>query len=381
MTSLDQAFIRAFSKEDQAHTQAADLQDELNNELYVEATDPVKSPVESPSIRQSISIVEKRLPSEETIDRNYAAFIVDANVHSLAKPPSAVDGTVKNPVQPPQTNPSGESNSDSAKQEASRIAPFTSNQASSGEPEATQKQASIESDIRIETANPQPSFKPVWEVDEFRIPSPCLQIQTGLQEQLYSVRSLLRDVFHDQQKLINVHSCKPGEGRTTLAIGLAYFMAQHDHKVLIIDANHDQPTLAETLGLSVEFGWERFISGEEALEECCIRSLNDRFSILPMMTNDWSIGELGFGETLRTMIESLIHAFDLILLDTSAGRPMWSSEMEDVTAAHFIIRDVRQTADAALLQMKRHLTQHSNRIVETIENFSVADHINLKMTA
>ena len=282
----------------------------------------------------------------------------------------------------PHVNPAGECKSVSLETNPPTLEPEESTPVEPQEPTPSlQQTASV---VRMEptvVTSPPLSFKPVWEVDEFQLPSPCLQMHDGLQEQLYSVRSLIRDVFHDQQKLISIHSCNPGEGRTTLAIGLAYFMAQQGHEVLIIDANHDQPNLAETLGLSVEFGWERFESGEEPLEECCIRSLQNRFSILPMISSDWSIGELGFGQTLRTMVGSLINAFDLILLDTSAGRPVWSSEMEDVTAAHFIIRDVRQTSDDALLQMKRHLKQHSNRIVETIENFSIADHINLKKTA
>ena len=223
--------------------------------------------------------------------------------------------------------------------------------------------------------------KPAWEVDAFRIPDPCVRLLDELPEALDEVRVRLQDVSHGGQKLINIHSWTQGEGRTTIAIALAQFLAEHGSRVLIIDADHERPDLAECLGLHVEFGWETHIGGRESLEECCIYSVANEFTALPMVENDWEIGELSFGDKLRSVLDRALPTFDFILLDAAAGRPIWDNELADILAAQLIVRDARKTRDTDVLKLKRYLHQQSDQIVELIDNFSTNAQHHYKKTA
>ena len=384
MTSLDQALIKVFAQDGRPRDR--EPSNELQHELYLRPAASKQD--ESPASPDVESFDDEETTSlSDTTQFVAGSFVVDTVVSPFVEDPvvegpeiatetetqvEATDIELQDEDQGADEFADPDNLVSTEEVEASTSIP-TSDETSDGGEASTQNPTDV--------TTPTRPFKAAWEVDGFRLPSPCVQMHECLQDQLHSVRSLLRDVSYNQQKLVNIHSWSKGEGRTTLAIALAHFMAKHGQNVLIIDANHDEPSLAETLGLTVDFGWEKFVSGEEALDECCVRSIQDGFSILPMINCDWSIGDLGFGQTLRSMIDSVIGDFDLVLLDTAAGRPVWNTEIDDVTAAQLVIRDVRHTSDEELQKMKRHLCQHSNQIVEVVDNFSASDNVTLKKTA
>ena len=410
MTSLDQAFFKAFGqphpsemqptkqapKERELYTDLAPSASEAKPELLTIDSEPEPA-MEAETLLQDEAGAELTWYRAETdfaftsepvaavSQDDHAAIVIESGLlaSNSTTASSGISGSetfLDDPLTTGDSAPKGTlGTAPHNENENENIIPDVSCPTDSGDkPIGKTAQSTVAPNI---AAAPNIIVKPAWEVDAFRIPDPCIRLLDELPEALDEIRVRLQDVSHGEQKLINIHSWAPGEGRTTIAIALAQFLAEHGSRVLIIDADHQRPDLAECLGLSVEFGWETHIGGGESIEECCIYSVANEFTALPMVENDWEIGELSFGAKLRSVLDRALPTFDFILLDAAAGRPIWDNELADILAAQLIVRDARQTKDTEVLKLKRHLHQQSDQIVELIDNFSTNAQHHYKKTA
>lgn len=78
-------------------------------------------------------------------------------------------------------------------------------------------------------------------------------------------------------KTFAITSCKPEEGKTSLAIGLAVAMANSGWKVLLIDGDMRKPAAAKRLNQGVELGLSDYLRGmaehDDVIEQTNIRNL------------------------------------------------------------------------------------------------------------
>ena len=397
MTSLDQAFFKAFGQPHPSDSRPA-KQEPSERELYTELAGPAASAAKPETITIDSEPEPETLPQEKEGAELpwYSATtvlpltsVLVASSGQEEHPDVLIES--KSPATDLRATNSGVSSSETFLSDLLPTGKSTPNASSGTSPAKetivpgvdcpTISSGDSKGEFAKTSVLPEAILRPAWEVDAFRIPEPCIRLLEELPEALDEVRIRLQDVTHEGQKLINIHSWARGEGRTTVAIALAQFLAEHGSRVLIIDANHERPDLAECLGLNVEFGWETYIGGGESLEECCVHSIANEFTALPMIENDWEIGELSFGAKLRSALDRALPTFDFVLLDAAAGRPIWNNELADILAAQLIVRDARHTKDTDVLKLERHLHQQSNQIVELIENFSTNEHHHYKKTA
>lgn len=110
-------------------------------------------------------------------------------------------------------------------------------------------------------------------------------------------------------KTFLVTSARKGEGKTTIAFGLAWSLAgASGRRVLLLDANLRGSSVSGALGLAPQAAWVDILDGSASLEEAIVRidpkelyllagSLDGRIPIAEMMASprvEWLLSELSF---------------------------------------------------------------------------------------
>ncbi len=125
---------------------------------------------------------------------------------------------------------------------------------------------------------------------------------------------------------ILVTSAAPGEGKSTVAIGLAFAAAVGGEKALLIEADMRNPSIASSLGLSRERGLSLLLSSEhETLDEAVVSvpaniisesAENASFDVLTSGPIPPNPTELAGSPQMRTLIAEAESSYDLVLIDS-----------------------------------------------------------------
>lgn len=149
---------------------------------------------------------------------------------------------------------------------------------------------------------------------------------------------------------IGITSPRGGCGKTTIALNLAFSLAQQTNfRVALLDLDLHRPSLADRLGLAKSTNIESFLRGRTRMSESLVR-YGDNLAIAP---NAVPVGnaaellmELASGSAMRKLRENL--SLDLIIFDLP---PMLATD--DVLA-------ILPAADAVLLVAAAEETMMSN---------------------
>lgn len=152
------------------------------------------------------------------------------------------------------------------------------------------------------------------------------------------IRRLLKEVGKDIPKLvIAINNIKGGVGKTLLVRELAYHLAQHGARVLMIDLDL-QGTLSEICGVYNDElpTWKNVIKGEIKAADLAI-PLRDNLSIIPCNIDmggvERDIGQKNKALLIKQHLKELQKDYDVIVLDT---RP----EISDMNLSAIISSDV-----------------------------------------
>jgi Mrp family chromosome partitioning ATPase len=104
-----------------------------------------------------------------------------------------------------------------------------------------------------------------------------------------------------------IFSAGADDGKTTTAINLAVNMAiDRSHTVLLVDFDFKHPTLADSLGLTPEFGVDDVLTGRAALEDCLYHPQGfDRLVVLPARAAMNNSSEILAGPRNRELVAEL----------------------------------------------------------------------------
>ncbi len=373
MTSLDKALIKVYeqSKAPQKRRVVETTLEAPARELYV---DPPVAKLPSPAIAHQVTVEDLRelIPNDsddgpiEEEDTN-----VDGQNYVLEDMAASLDSFVVHqefdiPVL--EEISTVVADSDAKLQQESDVKYHAESDTPSDTPSDTETETNTETNTEITTTPHR--FTPAWEVDAFELPNSTIEMNGEIRPQLNDFAAHLRETTQSQSKLITVHSQSRGEGRTTLSITLAITLAQTGANVLLVDADFQNPALANRLGLAVETGWESAIAGEVPIAECSVRSIEDRFTILPLsdaaMGEDHSI----LRDALGNLLSELMENFDLILIDAAPGQPILGESFENMIATRIAVRDVRRTDSRLMLQFMKSLKTNAGLTVEAVDNFA-----------
>lgn len=205
-------------------------------------------------------------------------------------------------------------------------------------------------------------FQATWQVDEFVVPSTVdeLFLAGSVAEQLAARLAAARS---DGLHTIAVTSPKPGEGRSTVAMGMALSVAFTGLRVALVDADPMGVKLATDLQLDLENSWIDAIRTDMPLEEAAVFSQADSLTLIPLLESD-ADRPMNVNE-LRRLLVQLKETFDLVIVDCG------SSAVSEVALCDtaLIVRDVHRTKALEVETLAMSLRRNGLQGIGVVENF------------
>ena len=158
------------------------------------------------------------------------------------------------------------------------------------------------------------SFAPAWEVDAFRWPELCQQLDEQTRGRLAQSGDELSVAAQDGLKVLAVTSWQRAEGRTSVAVSLARAAALAGSRVALLDADAANPELARRLGMEAPCDWREVVGRGEPLSEAAVASLEDRVTLLPRTLPTNEDGD-SIDQFMLSTLSELRRHFDLIVVD------------------------------------------------------------------
>jgi polysaccharide biosynthesis transport protein len=118
-------------------------------------------------------------------------------------------------------------------------------------------------------------------------------------------------------KTILITSCVPGEGKTTLTSNLAAAFAQHNKKVIIVEADMRRPRMVHVMEVPSEVGLSNVLTATATCEEAIVHGVQlPTLDILPAGPQPPNPSELLGSAAFEELLEKLRGQYDLVLLDS-----------------------------------------------------------------
>jgi capsular exopolysaccharide synthesis family protein len=119
-----------------------------------------------------------------------------------------------------------------------------------------------------------------------------------------------------------VTSSVPGEGKTTTSVNLAMAMADAGSRVLLLDADLRNPSVARTLGLEGGVGLTTILLGRAQPSDVVQQWGSSSLFVLPAGQRPPNPSELLGSEPMEQLFEKLSHDYDFILVDSPPVVPV-----------------------------------------------------------
>jgi len=128
---------------------------------------------------------------------------------------------------------------------------------------------------------------------------------------------VLSQMDDENNKVIEVTSSIPGEGKTTTSINLAFSLGQIE-KVLLIDADMRKPSICKRFDMPTYHpGLSNFIAETDTLENCLYQDEQSGITVMPCGQLPPNPLELLSSNKFSKVIEQLKEKFDRIIIDTA----------------------------------------------------------------
>ena len=119
-----------------------------------------------------------------------------------------------------------------------------------------------------------------------------------------------------------VTSAMPGEGKTTTCVNLGLALADAGSKVLLIDADLRNPSVARSMGLEGSVGLTTILLGRSTPEDVIQQWRDTSLHVLAAGEIPPNPSELLGSEPMETLFAKLGHDYDLILIDSPPVVPV-----------------------------------------------------------
>ena len=121
----------------------------------------------------------------------------------------------------------------------------------------------------------------------------------------------------ESPKTIMFASSLPQEGKTTVAVSLAYLQASFGSKVAFVDCDLRRPAAHAHFDVPLEPGLVEYLSGEATLAEAFHQERRSGVSVIPAGGPTKNPAGLLASKSMRTLLEALAQSHDLIVLDSA----------------------------------------------------------------
>jgi capsular exopolysaccharide synthesis family protein len=126
-----------------------------------------------------------------------------------------------------------------------------------------------------------------------------------------------------------VTSAMPGEGKTTTTVNLAMAMATTGGRVLLIDGDLRNPSVARTMGIEGGAGLTTVLLGQAGVDEVIQRWRDTSLHVLTAGAIPPNPSELLGSEPMRELFDKLANEFDFILIDSPPVVPVVDAVLLD----------------------------------------------------
>ena len=118
-------------------------------------------------------------------------------------------------------------------------------------------------------------------------------------------------------KTVLITGCAPGEGKTTIAANLAVAFAQHDKKVILVEADMRRPVLTRKMDFRGKVGLSNVLTGTCSVDDAIVRgSYVSTLDILPAGPHPPMPSEILGSSAFDGLMEKLKSQYDIILIDS-----------------------------------------------------------------
>jgi polysaccharide biosynthesis transport protein len=128
----------------------------------------------------------------------------------------------------------------------------------------------------------------------------------------------------EDNKVIGITSALPNEGKSTVACNLAALMADANKRVILLDADLRNPTLAHALTPAPAVGLMELLSGKVDLAKAVGHEPNTNLALLPLVLTEQvaHTDEILSSQALKHLIEQLRQRYDYIIVDLPPLAPV-----------------------------------------------------------
>ena len=186
-----------------------------------------------------------------------------------------------------------------------------------------------------------------------------LAADSGLADEFRVLRAKVRAIGEERAfRCIGMVSSAPGEGKTTVSLGLATALAQErdDRRVILVEADLRKRSIARYLGLEPNAGLSEWLEGHLGAP-VPLRRLGDRgpFLLAAGMSSPASPEILASG-MVPQLLEACRRCFDYVIVDCPPLVPVADSVLlQDLLDGFLLVVRARHAPRQAMLRALSHL--------------------------
>jgi succinoglycan biosynthesis transport protein ExoP len=179
------------------------------------------------------------------------------------------------------------------------------------------------------------------------------------------------DLHPSGGKVIGIISALPGEGKTTVAIGFAAFLAKGGARTVLIDADLRNPSMTKSLGYSGAPGLLEIVANKANFGDLVVTDCKLKFDFLPSSTEikPSNSSDILTNQRIGGMLDTLKKDYDYVLVDLPPILPV----VDVKAAAHLfdafvLVVEWGSTSTNEILRAFHTSTIVSERLLGTILN-------------
>ena len=160
-----------------------------------------------------------------------------------------------------------------------------------------------------------------WDVESFVWPKIVDQFLDVGEQAISRLANFSMDILDGSQHRLAVTSVTSGAGVSTIACSITRWAAKMKKRVLLVDGNIKQPSLAASIGLPPNISWVNVVRESLNPAEAIIRCKSTGVCVMPL-------GNISNRQTLPStlldhlgeLLNGVQHSFDLIVVDVGQAR-------------------------------------------------------------
>ncbi len=188
-------------------------------------------------------------------------------------------------------------------------------------------------------------------------------------EAFRSIRTTLFHGLRSNEKVLQITSAEPGDGKSTIAVNTACAMAQAGKRVLLIDCDLRRPTLHHLLGVPQEIGFTDVLLNEIQWQNAIRSTPSESLSVITAGLCPENPAEILSQVDLPALLDEMRSEYDFIVLDSP---PVLAVSDPAVLSAHVdgisLVARLMKNKRAAIARTMETLRVHGANVHGLIAN-------------